>query len=90
MVHSRSASLPQNSTVKNERPVSLMVRTTGNTNPIGTNELVLNPIVTTNLMLGVMVTLPMEKSIPTTPRPTSVPLVDPKPSYVSNFTMPQV
>ena len=63
---------------------------TGNTNPLWTNESILNPIASTIPLSGVVVALPVATSIPTTSRLTSAPLVDPKPSYVTSFTMLEV
>lgn len=37
---SRNTPLPQNNAIENEQPVSSMIGTIENTNPIGTNELV--------------------------------------------------
>lgn len=90
MVHPRNTPLPQNNALENEQLVSLMVGTTKNTNPIGNNELVFNPVASVTSMPRVMFALPVATSIPTTLRPTSVSLVDPRPSYVSNFTISQV
>lgn len=75
------------STSENEQFVSSIVEMTGNINLIWTNESGLNPIASTIPMSWVVVALSVATSIPTTSRLTSAPLVDPKPSYVTSFTM---
>lgn len=53
MVRPRNTSLPQNNAPENEQSSSSKVGTAENTNPIGSNEHVLNPIASTTSMLGI-------------------------------------
>lgn len=82
MVRPRNNPFPQNNAPENEQPISLTIGTTENINPIGTNETVIDPVVSTTLMPRAMIVLPASTSTPTTPRPTSIPLLDPRPSYI--------
>lgn len=80
----------QNNSLDTEQPVSSTIEMIKKSNPIGTNEPVLNAVASATSMLGVVVSFPVETSIPTTPRPTHASLVDPRLSYMSCFTMPLV
>lgn len=66
MVYSKNTSLPQNNAQDTEQPIASTVGATENTNPIGTNERILNLVTSATSMPGVVVSLPMATSIPTT------------------------
>lgn len=86
-VRPKNTSLPQNNASDTKQPIGLVVRTTENTNPIGTNELILTPVTIAKSMSGVLVTLHVATSIPTTHMPTHTPIEDTMPSYMPGFTM---